>query len=230
MRQGGRYSAPVDREGAAADSRTMSQVPHPRFLVFLAALILGSGGLLRFYPWEQALVLGFDGAAALFLASCLPLWRETQAAAYRDRAARDDGGRVLLLVVSLATLAAVLAALVRVVQIRQTMVAFDLAMVLLTLGLAWLFVNAVYAFHYAHVYYDQIDGADVGGLGFPGENPPVFADFCYFAMTIGMTCQVSDVTVLSTDLRRTVLLHGLVSFLFNIGVVAMVVNVLAGIL
>lgn len=229
-RECGNFPALVDRSGAANDSQGMSQLPHPRFLLFLGVLVAACGGFLLWMPPERALVFGFDAAAAVFLASCLPLWNETEATASRDRAARDDGGRVLLLVVSMVTLVAVLAALVRIAQIRRSMVPIDLTTVLVTLGLAWVFVNTLYAFHYAHLYYDQSEGADVGGLEFPGGGQPVFADFNYFAMTIGMTCQVSDVAVQTTLLRRTVLLHGLASFLFNLGVVAMVVNVLAGIL
>ena len=207
----------------------MQALPHPRFLLFVLCLPLAVGGLrLLQVPWASAEVLAFDLAAALFLLSCLPLWRETEAGPMRSRAARDDGGRVLLLLVAVASLGAVVGALLRIAGRDAALNAGQAALVVATLALAWCFVNTIYAFHYAHLYHDPGESGDRGGLRFPGEAPPVFADFLYFSFIIGMTSQVSDVEVHTTALRRTVLLHGLLSFLFNLGVLAMVVNVLAG--
>ncbi len=84
----------------------MPTLPHPRFLMFLIVLALASGGLSTQFPLEQALVLGFDAGALMFIGSCLPLWRETGVDANRSRAERDDGGRTLLLLVSVITLVA----------------------------------------------------------------------------------------------------------------------------
>lgn len=213
----------------------MKAVPHPRFLLFVLCLPVALAGLrISGMPWESAEVLAFDLAAMLFLLSCLPLWHESGAGPMRSRAARDDGGRVLLLLVSVATLAAVVRALLRIAGADAVLDAGQALLVVATLALAWCFVNTVYAFHYAHLYYDPgaqgAQGAqgDRGGLLFPGDAPPVFTDFLYFSFVIGMTCQVSDVTVQTPALRRTVLMQGLLSFLFNLGVLAMVVNVLAG--
>lgn len=208
----------------------MSGLPHPRFLLFLVVLVGVVAALYVPLGAEHALVLGFDFAAAAFLLTCLPLWREAQSAALRKRAARDDGGRALLLLVAVATLGVVLTALGRMVLGRSGLTGQDVSVVLGTLVLAWIFANTVYAFHYGHLYYDQTKGTDTGGLGFPGTAEPLFADFCYFSFTIGMTTQVSDVVVQTTSLRRVVTLHGLVSFFFNLGVLALVVNVLAGFL
>lgn len=208
----------------------MPNLPHPRFLMFLLVLVLASTGLATHFPVERALVLGFDTGALVFICSCLPLWRETEVAVNRSRAERDDGGRAFLLLVAVATLVAVLAALVRIVQRSATQAPSDIVAVVGTLALAWVFVNTVYAFHYAHLYYDQTDGGDVRGLGFPGPVAPVFSDFCYFSFTIGMTCQTSDVAVETPGLRRAVTVHGFLSYVFNLGVLAMVINVLVGVL
>lgn len=208
----------------------MKTLAHPRFLAFLAILICATAALATRLSFEQALVYGFDVAALVFLVSCVPLWGEAVATANRNRAARDDGGRLFLLIVVIATLIAVLSALVRLVQERATLTWFDVAPAVVTLALSWAFVNTVYAFHYDHSYYDQIDGSDIAGIEFPGTREPVFSDFCYFAFTIGMTCQTSDVIVHSTRLRRAVLIHGILSYVFNLGVLAMVINLLAGVL
>ncbi len=178
--------------------------------------------------FNDALVLGFDLAAVGFLASCFPIWRSDRLEAIRARGARDDGGRILLLIVSLIVLAVVLIAVGMMIKTRSALGAFDLLFILGTLVLAWLFVNLVHAFHYAHAYYDQSENGDVGGLDFPATKEPLFVDFCYFAFTIGMTCQVSDVVIESRKMRRLATLHGLQAFFFNLGVLALTINVVSG--
>ena len=92
------------------------------------------------------------------------------------------------------------------------------------LVLAWLFSNTVYALHYAHLAYG--DAAKCNGLSFPGTDEPLYWDFVYFAFTLGMTFQTSDVTISDQSLRRVVTLHSLAAFAFNIGVLAFTINVL----
>ncbi len=183
--------------------------------------------LVRWLPFDEALVLSFDVAAIAFLLSCVSIWRNDDLKAIRDRGARDDGGRVLLLVVSLTVLATVLIAIGIMLTSRSTLTSFSVVLVLGTLVLAWLFANIVYAFHYAHCYYDQTENGDVEGLKFPGADKPLFADFCYVALTVGMTCQVSDVQVETRQMRRLTTVQGLQAFFFNLGVLALTVNVLS---
>jgi len=104
-------------------------------------------------------------------------------------------------------------------------------LVVATLVLAWGFVNAVYAVHYAHIFYDRTSsGADRFGLRFPKTQYPEFSDFIYFSFVIGMTFQVSDVEITLPRLRRIVTVHAILAFFFNLGVVALTINVLAGVL
>ena len=213
---------------------SVRQLPHPRFLLFLATFAIGAV-LASFLPGlpmrpELPVILAFDLAVLVFIASSLPLWRDVRIARIRDRAARDDGGRTLLLLISGMTMASILVALGLELQKKPTMTLSGFAVVIVTLGLAWIFVNLVYSYHYAHLYYDQTAQGDRGGLTFPGDAPPVFADFCYFSFVVGMTCQVSDVVVTNASMRRVVLVHGLLSFFFNLGVLALTVNVLSGFL
>jgi uncharacterized membrane protein len=101
-------------------------------------------------------------------------------------------------------------------------------LVVATLTIAWLFGNMVCALHYAHMFYDPAPGGgDHAGLVFPGTERPDFQDFCYFASVLGMTFQVSDVQIVSSRIRRAATVHALVAFFFNIGVVALAVNVVA---
>jgi uncharacterized membrane protein len=205
-------------------------MPHPRFVVFLLVLLCTTVGATLFLPIEEATILGFDLAAAVFIALAVPLWTKDVPEGARARAARDDGGRVLLILTAAAALAAILLALGRMVEGRSHLTTGDFAIVAGTLVLAWLFSNLVYAFHYAHLYYDQIEAGDAGGIVFPEGGEPVFADFVYFAFVIGMTCQTADLDIASRPIRRVVTLHGLFAFFFNLGVLALTINVLSGVL
>lgn len=104
----------------------------------------------------------------------------------------------------------------------------------LALGFSWLLIHVRFAFHYAHCYYNaarlQHSSQTDGGLDFPGEREPDYLDFAYFSFVIGMTSQVSDVVVTSRAMRRLILMHGLLSFGFNVVVVALSVNIFASLL
>lgn len=205
----------------------MSRVPHPRFTGFLVVLVLT--GLAASFVWtpERALIAAFDVAAGGFILSCLPLWLDDTAAAARRRGARDDGGRVLLLLVTLISFCSVMIATGLMVSTQGGSAGANLAICILTLVLAWTFANCVFAFHYSHLYYDHIGDADRRGLDFPGTDEPSFADFCYFSFVIGMTCQVSDVQIRDRMLRQTVTAQGVSAFFFNLGILALAVNVTA---
>ncbi|WP_291941545.1 DUF1345 domain-containing protein [Chitinophaga sp.] len=96
---------------------------------------------------------------------------------------------------------------------------------------SWIMVHTTFTFHYADIYYDD-DVTDptrhAGGLIFPEENNPDYIDFAYFSFVIGMTFQVSDVEVSRKLLRRIVLFHGLISFILNTFVLALTINLIAG--
>lgn len=97
--------------------------------------------------------------------------------------------------------------------------------------LSWILVHTVFTLRYAHLFYANHENdhtKHAGGLDFPNEEHPDFLDFAYYSFVIGMTFQVSDVTVTSKDLRRLTLLHSLLAFAFNTIIVALTVNVIAG--
>lgn len=99
-----------------------------------------------------------------------------------------------------------------------------IGLALASLAVTWLVLQTVFALRYARRYY----GVDAGGLVFPGGQAPAYLDFAYFSAVIGMTSQVADVGIASQTMRRLVLLHGLVSFGFNLMVLALTLNLVAG--
>lgn len=107
-----------------------------------------------------------------------------------------------------------------------------IALVAVTLFVSWLMTHTTFAFRYAHEYYevDRSSSGIVGGLEFPGERRPDYLDFLYFALVLGMTFQVSDVQITSRKFRRLAAAHGLLSFLFNTIILALTVNIAAGLL
>jgi uncharacterized membrane protein len=106
------------------------------------------------------------------------------------------------------------------------------SLVAVTLFVSWLMTHTTFAFRYAHEYYESgPDGADItGGLEFPGEKRPDYLDFLYFSLVLGMTFQVSDVQITARKFRRLAAVHGLLSFLFNTIILALTVNIAAGLL
>jgi uncharacterized membrane protein len=105
-------------------------------------------------------------------------------------------------------------------------------LVAVTLFLSWLVTHVTFALRYAHEFYARdFGGPDVDrGLEFPRETEPDYLDFLYFALVLGMTFQVSDVQITSRKLRRVAALHGLLSFLFNTVIIALTVNIAAGLM
>jgi uncharacterized membrane protein len=191
----------------------------------VTTLATGGAAIAGVAP-ERAAILGFDAGAIVFVLSSAPLWRRADSARLRARAAAEDAGRGLLLIVTALAAAAVLAAVGVLAAGKASMSLGDLGLTVGTLALAWTFVNLVYAFHYAHLYYaaDQTEPP----LVFPGSAAPCFSDFCYFSFVLGMTFQVSDVAIASPRLRQVATAHAALAFFFNIGVLSLTVNVVAG--
>jgi len=108
----------------------------------------------------------------------------------------------------------------------------ELGLIATTLLVSWLMTHVSFAYRYAHEFYSRRDETTDfdGGLEFPQEPRPDYMDFFYFALVMGMTFQVSDVQITSRKLRRVAIVHGLLSFLFNATIIALTVNLAAGML
>ncbi len=154
----------------------------------------------------------------------------------RERAqAQDEPSMVLFLVLLLATIACVVAIAVLIQQssdLSGLQRALYIGLSVVALAASWLFIQTIFTFHYAHRYYqeEKEKEPDGPGLVFPGGQDPDYFDFLYYAHVVGMTSQVSDVQVTSREMRRLTLLHGLLSFGFNLLIVALSINVVAGLL
>ena len=142
----------------------------------------------------------------------------------RRQAARQDDGRFFILVMTGLGAFASIAAIVMELAIKPQQ-APQLVLAVVTIVLSWAAIHTTFALHYAHEYYR---GGNVGGLAFPGdEKDPDYWDFVYFSFVIGMTAQVSDVGVTDRMIRRTATAHGVISFIFNTALVALMVNIAA---
>lgn len=199
-----------------------------RFLVFAAALV--GVGLINAALGQDArgaLLFGFDVAAFVFLCSVVPLLR-ADANAMRRIAAANDANRAGLLAITVLLSLVILFAVGTLIASPQKLVRLDIVLIVATLALAWLFANMVFTLHYAHLYYLQKGGRDRGGIQVPGVKEPDYWDFLYFAFTLGMTFQTSDVTISDAHMRRVVLGHCMAAFVFNMGILAFTVNALGG--
>ena len=198
--------------------------------VLSAALAAGLAAGCLAAPWlaaSTALLVAWCAAAAVHLALSLRTMARTTPEAARRRAALLDTDKWMTLGGSLAAAVASLGAIA--LDLASTsadgMTVGDAAFATGAVALSWVYVHVLLAHHYMHEYW--LGGGR--GLVFPGEERPGTSDFLYLALTVGMTCQVSDVTTASAAMRRLVLLHGSVSFLFNAVIVGAAVNIAAGV-
>ena len=199
-----------------------------RFLVFGAVLIVAVGGAYALgCDMRTALLGGFDAAAAVFLASIAPLL-SADADAMRQRSQDNDANRSGLLAISALLSLVILFTVGVLIADPGSLGRGDVILIIATLVLAWLFANMVFTLHYAHLFYRQVKARDQGGLEVPGTEEPDYWDFLYFAFTLGMTFQTSDVSVTGAHMRRVVLGHCMAAFLFNMGILAFTVNALGG--
>ena len=205
-----------------------------RFIAFLAAGIVVTALFWRHRDPVPAILIGFDAGALVFLASLVSLVRGATAETMRQRSQANEPDHHWLLIlaagIAAITATAVWLELAAIKSATSGERGEMITLATLSLSLIWLFANALGAIHYAHLWYlPGADGDDARGLDFPGgdrgaKSGPDYLDFAYFAAVLSMTFQVSDVTISSKPIRRLVLVHGLVAFLFNIGVIALSVS------
>ncbi|MHB1056780.1 MAG: DUF1345 domain-containing protein [Rhodanobacter sp.] len=194
-------------------------------VIFVAvATVLSSGYGLRL---ANAVLLGFDLAAAIYLGILAQLFNRATPGHMRSQAQALDTGRWGVLWGGVLLSAVVLAALGNELHAARSGGLLELAVGVLSVVLSWLFLNVMFAVHYAHGYYGNL-GDKHAGLEFPDTPKPDYWDFAYFSIVIGMTFQVSDVQITSKYLRRVVLLHSVIAFFFNVFIIAITVNIVAG--
>jgi uncharacterized membrane protein len=189
--------------------------------------------LMPIVPLELAVVAGWDAAALTYLGSIWPIILRADSGQAEQLATREDETRssatVLLLVASVASLLGVGGALSLAGRDSGPGRILFIGLAVVTVLVSWTVVNTVYTLHYAHRDF----GSTAPGIAFgdaAGQQGPTYRDFAYVAFTIGMTYQVSDTTVGDPRIRRAVLSHALLSYLFGVVIIGGSVNLIAGLL
>jgi uncharacterized membrane protein len=191
----------------------------------------GSGVFAATAGWELALLCGWDVTALAFLATMTPILLRADGERTAHMAVREDVNRdlarVLLLVASGVSLGAVALVLHSATDETGAARVIAVTVAVLTIVVSWTVVNTVFTLRYAHLFYGGPgDGVDFGGADVTQE-PPDYRDFAYLAFTVGMTYQVSDTNLRNRSLRRAVLAHALLAYLFGVVIVSTVVNIVA---
>jgi uncharacterized membrane protein len=198
------------------------------FLSILAGFAVGA--LLPLYVTELRSVTRFlvawDFGVGLYL--ILAFWMIAHSGVteiHRQSLAQDEGGFAILVLTIVSACASVGAVFtwLEIATRAETFALPGLAFLLLTIMMSWAFIHTMFALHYAHEFYAEHDKTG-GGLIFPRDPEPTYWDFVYLAFSIGTATQVSDVEISSKRIRRTVTLHGIVSFFFNVTVIALTVG------
>ena len=205
-----------------------ARVVYARPRTFVSILI----GVVAFFLLPDSLrlvtrlLMGWDIFVTFYLVlAYITMFRCGLAHIKRNAALQDDGRFLILLVTALGAFASIAAIVFELGASHRS--APQLALATVTIALSWAAVHTTFALHYAHDYYR---GAKPGGLQFPSGDQHDHADywdFVYFSFVIGMTAQVSDVGITDKTIRRTATAHGIISFVFNTALLALMVNIAA---
>jgi uncharacterized membrane protein len=181
------------------------------------------------------LILGWDALAVTFMATMLQSMVRHGPDQIRARAAAEDQGRAAILTLIILGVAVSIGAVGAELSLahgsRGGWQGAHIALAFGTVVASWMMMQLIFAVHYAHEYYDADEaqaGQDAGGLLFPGGEPPDYWDFLHFSIIIGVASQTADVAFTSKGLRRLGTVHSLVAFAFNTVIVALTINLLAG--
>jgi uncharacterized membrane protein len=204
----------------------------PRFFTSALVAIL----LWFFLPHEwrgsARLLVAWDCAAALYLTLAVVMMSRSSIDRIRYRAALQDEGQVLILILAAITAMISLGGTMAEMAAAKTLKGDGgwqhLALAVLTVLLSWTFAHTIFAIHYAHEYFAGSEGDLEEGLEFPGHEPPDYWDFVYYSFVIGTATATADVNVTSKNMRRITTLHCVFAFFFNTTILALTVNVGAG--
>jgi uncharacterized membrane protein len=211
-------------------------VSRPRLFISIAFGLLAYPILPRLLAHQNRALLAWDIGVAVYLLLSLQLFLTEDHRRVPYHAAAQEEGEWTIFAVMVSVAAASFVAIFNEFSASKSLPAelhnTHLAVVAATLLISWLMTHFTFAYRYAHEFYTSSPGTTGpdGGLDFPKEPNPDYMDFLYFSLVLGMTFQVSDVQITSRKLRRLAALHGLLSFLFNTVILALTVNLAAGLL
>jgi uncharacterized membrane protein len=206
----------------------------PRLVVSCVAGTLGFLSLPSSLAAPSRALITWDIGAGLYLILAWAMIGRASVAHMRWRARLQDDGAAVVLFLTVAAAVASLAAIVLELSDLKayplTRQGLHVGLVAVTFMVSWLLVHTSFALHYAHAYYISIDREHNGPLEFPRQDAPVYMDFLYFSMVIGMTSQTADVALTSTRMRRLVMAQGMIAFVFNTTLLALTINIAASVL
>ncbi|EMI9483837.1 DUF1345 domain-containing protein, partial [Acinetobacter baumannii] len=189
---------------------------------------------LTSWKWSTILLASWNGSISLYLLHVWKLMRSADHSQMQQQAKKQDESKwVIMLIVLLAITMSLVAILVQLSQLPSGHYEKlgHVALALLTIISAWLFMHTVFALHYAHDFYMALSrNEENGGLDFPGTEHPTYPDFLYFSYIIGTSAQTADVSITNKHMRLLNLFHAVLSFGFNTTILAICINVAAGFL
>jgi len=207
----------------------------PRRLAIVLVVGVVSYLLLEHWvPTQTRLLIGWNLGALTYLGLALMTVARADPTMTQIRArTQDQSGYVIFLLIVTAASASFVAigfvvGDIKVMPFWQR--TGHLTLSVTALLLSWLLIQVLFAFHYARLYYSYHLGTTEhrAGLRFPGDKEPDYLDFAYYSFVVGMTSQVSDVAVLTRRMRRLTMVHGVLSFIYNIAILAMSINIIGG--
>ena len=182
--------------------------------------------------WRQAtrLLISWDVGTGLYLLLVAGMIMRSDISKIRIRAAAQDEGRLMILLMTiftaLASLAAIVAELANAKELKGALKDEHIALAGITVLLSWTFMQTMFALHYAHEYYMEEDGKLAEGLEFPAKNhSPDYWDFIYYSFVIGTAAQTADVNITSGTMRKLATVHCMLVFFFNTTILALTVNI-----
>jgi uncharacterized membrane protein len=212
---------------------------HDKLLIAAAAGIVLCLVLPASFQTPGRILVGWDVGLAIYLIWTYTMMWRAEVEHIRQRAAEEDEGAGAILLLSITATAASFVAIAFALgglksgggnAVMPGGIAAHVVMAIDTILMSWAFVHTIFAFHYAHEYYGQGHDNKIGGLEFPQDAKPDYRDFLYFSLVIGMTSQTSDVNICSKVIRRKAAVHGVISFFFNLTVLALTVNMLSNLI
>jgi uncharacterized membrane protein len=208
----------------------------PRLAAALAVFVVvaGLGAASGAWRWPTVVLVAWNVAVLLLIALDFVMIAGSDERTMRRRAALlDDGQQTILALSVIAAVASLIAIAAELAVVRDLGGAVRLAHVALaalTVATAWTFIHVMFAVHYAHEWIKSRDAAAGPGLRIPGEDHPDYWDFLYVAVVIGTSGQTADVEFTSKRMRRIGLVHCTLAFFFNTTVLALTVNIAAGLI
>jgi uncharacterized membrane protein len=223
--------SPVRRRRLPAGLRHLSVRPRLAAGLAVFAVVAAVAAGFGAWSWSTDVLLAWNTAAALSIGLDFGMMAGSDERAMRERAVLLDDGQEVILALSIAAAIASLVAIVAELAVVRDLTglarAAHVGLAAVTVATAWTFIHVMFAVHYAH---EWAGGSGDPGLRIPGEDHPDYWDFLYVAVVIGTSGQTADVEFTSKRMRRIGLVHCTLAFFFNTTVLALTVNIAAGLI